>query len=120
MSIYKKSFVVADEHSAKHWASPQLDVFATPSMVAFMENTAYDYCEQKLDEGQTTVGAGLEVKHLAATKIGQEVEVVLTEVVEDGRLYHFTIEVYEGEKLIGTGKHSRAVIDLEKFLARLG
>lgn len=119
MSVYTKRFTVEDAHSAKHWASPDLDVFATPSMIAFMENTAYEYIQKDLDEGKTTVGTGLEVKHLAATKIGQEVEVVLAEVIEDGRLYHFTIEVYEGEKLIGKGKHSRAVIDLEKFLSRL-
>lgn len=120
MSIYQKTFTVQEAHSAKHWASSQLDVFSTPAMIAFMENTAYEYIQKDLDDHLTTVGAGIEAQHLAATKIGQEVTVVLDEVEHEGRFHHFVIEVYEGDKLIGKGKHSRAVIEIEKFLSRLG
>lgn len=119
MSIYSKSYVTTPEHSAMNWGSGSLNVLSTPSMIAFIENAAFLYCEEDLDVSATTVGAQISVQHLAATKIGKTVEVRILDVEKDGRRSRFNIEVYEGNKLIGKGEHTRVIIDIKKFLDKL-
>ena len=66
--IKGKQTVTADaSNSAKTMGSGSLDVFATPAMVALMEKTAVKSLEEVLEEGQTTVGIALDIKHSAAT-----------------------------------------------------
>lgn len=120
MAVYSKQFFVTEEHSAKHWASGDLNVLSTPTLIAFMENAAYEYVQNQLPAEKTTVGAMVSIQHLAPTKIGQTVDVIIQSVESDGKKYHFDIEAYEGEVLIGKGTHTRAVITTAKFLERLG
>lgn len=53
--------------------SGSLPVYATPAMVAFMEKTACALLAPYMEEGETTVGIGMEVKHLKATVKGRRV-----------------------------------------------
>ncbi|MGT2948114.1 thioesterase family protein [Streptococcus devriesei] len=119
MSIYSKSYTTAPKHSAMHLGSGCLNVLSTPSMTAFIENTAFLYCEEKLDVSETTVGAQITVQHLTPTKIGQAVDVRILEADKDGRRFHFKFEVYEGDKLIGKGEHTRVTVNIQKFLDKL-
>ncbi len=119
MSIYSKSYVTTPQHSAMNWGSGSLNILSTPSMIAFIENAAFLYCEEDLDVSKTTVGAQITVQHLAATKIGQTVEVKILAVEKDGHHTHFQIEVYEGDKLIGKGEHTRVTINIKRFLDKL-
>jgi predicted thioesterase len=59
------------------------------------------------------------VRHLAATPVGRIVtgEAAVTKV--DGRRVEFRVRATEGDKEIGVGSHSRAVIDMAKFARRL-
>ena len=69
----KKEIVVTKEKTAKSMCSGALDVYATPSMIALMEYTAFDSVASELDEGCGTVGTGLNIKHVAATPVGMKV-----------------------------------------------
>ena len=85
-------------------------VFGTPFMILLMELAAHDATEPLLEAGTTTVGFEVCVKHLAPTLPGATVvaSAVLREV--DGRKLLFDVECHEGEKLVGTGTHRRAVV----------
>lgn len=111
--------VVDHTNTAKFAGSGELDVFATPSMVALMEQTCQASVMSELEEGQGSVGTKLEISHDAATPIGMKVyaESVLTEV--DGRRLVFDVKAYDECGLIGQGKHERFIIWNEKFLARV-
>ena len=109
---------VVKENTAAAVGSGLLEVYATPSMIALIENTACTSVIPYLDEGCGTVGTELNVKHLAATPVGMTVRCE-TELVEvDRRRLVFTTKVYDDCGLIGEGRHERFIIDNEKFFAK--
>lgn len=110
--------VVVSELTAKKVKSGSLEVFATPSMIALIEQTACEICEKYLDEGQTTVGTKICVEHLAASVIGSEIVAKVKAIAIDGRKISFSAEVYDNAGLIGKGSHERFVVDEERFMSK--
>ena len=98
--------------------SGTLNVYATPAMIALIEETAWKSVAPYLEEGQSTVGTRLDVSHVAPTPLGMTVrcETELTEV--DGRRLVFAVNVYDEAGLIGKGTHERFIIMSEKFQAK--
>ncbi len=114
----RKEIVVTQEKTAKAMGSGTLDVFATPAMIALMENTAFESVAGELEEGSGTVGTALKVKHVAATPVGMKV-VCETELVEvDGRALTFSVKAFDEKGLIGEGEHERFIVFNEKFQAK--
>ncbi len=114
----KETVKVTDANTAVAMGSGDLEVFATPAMIALMEKTAANSVRGELDEGATTVGTLINVAHVAATPKGAEVycESVLTEV--DGRRLVFSVKAYDNAGLIGEGTHERFIVFAEKFMAK--
>jgi predicted thioesterase len=110
---------VAFKDTATAVASGLAEVFATPAMIALMENAAYTAVQPYLPEGYSTVGAEISVQHMAATPIGMKVraEAVLTQV--DGRKLTFFIEAFDEIDKIGEAAHVRFVVDSAKFTAKV-
>lgn len=108
--------IVTASNTAKAMGSGQLEVFATPAMVALMEEAAVNSLE--LPGGQSSVGTSLDIKHIAATPIGAKVYATAELVEIDRRRLVFSVEVYDEAGQIGVGKHERFVIDVEPFLAK--
>ena len=103
-------------NTAKAMGSGQLEVFATPAMVALMEQAAVNSLE--LPVGQSSVGTLLDIRHTAATPLGAKV-FATSELVEiDRRRLVFTVQVMDEAGQIGVGKHERYIIDVEPFLAK--
>ena len=98
--------------------SGNLDGFATPAMIALIEETAWRSVAPFLDPGQGTVGTKLEISHLAATPLGMKVScrTELTEV--DRRRLVFKAEVFDASGKVGEGTHERFIVENEKFLSR--
>ena len=117
-----KTFVIEKEvtalDTAKVFGSGELEVLATPKMIALMEEASYKCVADGLDTGSSTVGTYLDVKHLAATPVGMKVRVESTLDAVDGRKLTFTVKAYDEAGLIGEGKHERFVIFSEKFVAK--
>ena len=111
--------IVTPGMSAARVGSGLVDVFATPMLVALVEQTCYESVLPHLDEGQGTVGTLVNVSHLSATPIGRRVwcDSELTDV--DRRRLVFTIKAYDDAGLIGEGTHERFVIDTAKFMDKL-
>ena len=84
--------------------------FATPAMIGLMEITCHRSVERLLPEGHTTVGYEVHVRHLSPTAPGRTI-VVTTRLAEvKGNKLHFDVECREGDKLLGSGIHKRAVV----------
>lgn len=109
---------VTEEMTAKVMGSGELSVYATPSMIAFMENTASKSVQGELEEGQGTVGTLINVKHVAATPVGMEVTCETTLVEVDRKRLVFEVKAFDEAGLIGEGTHERFIIDSEKFFAK--
>lgn len=110
--------VVTEKLTAKEMGSGELAVYATPAMIALMEETAYKSVTAELEDGMGTVGTLMNVKHVSASPVGMEItcETELTGV--DGRRLVFTVKAYDTKGLIGEGVHERFVIVNEKFQAK--
>ena len=110
--------LVTEELSAGAMGSGELPVYATPAMLALVEETAWKSVAPALEPGQGTVGTKLAFSHLAATPLGRKVhcETLLTEI--DRRRLVFTAEVWDEAGKIGEGTHERFIVDSEKFLAK--
>ena len=111
---------VSPEETAAKVASGTLDVYGTPMMIAFMEKTSFDLAEKELGEGESTVGISVNIKHNKANKIGDEVVCESTLVKVDGRRLVFDVKVTHNGVVVGEGTHERFIINVEKFLAKLG
>ncbi len=110
---------VTPQNTAAAMGSGDMPVFATPAMVALMENAAMLAVAGALPEGATTVGAELNVTHIKPSGLGTEViaSAVVTEV--DERKITFTVGARDAEGLIGEGTHVRFVVDRARFLAKV-
>lgn len=111
--------VVAENNTAIALGSGDMPVFATPAMMALMENAAMLAVAGELPEGSTTVGGHIESSHIRPTKIGDAVRAVAEVIKVDGKKIFFKVTAYAGDDVIGEGEHLRFVVDKEKFLSRL-
>lgn len=110
---------VTAANTALTMGSGDMEVFATPAMVALMENAAMKAVAPHLPEGSTTVGAMMQTSHIKPSAPGEIVtaEAVLQEV--DGRKLTFRVTASDSEGTIGEGIHIRYIVDRERFLSRL-
>lgn len=107
--------VVTEEKTARNMGSGELEVFATPAMIALVEETAWKSVAPALEEGQGSVGTKLDVAHIAATPVGMKVWCD-TELVEiDRRRLVFSVVVFDEAGKIAEGTHERFIVDSAKF-----
>jgi predicted thioesterase len=114
----KNEITVTQDKTAKAMCSGALDVYATPAMIALMENTAFESVAPYLEPGSGTVGTALNVKHVSATPVGMKVTCETELVKVDGRALTFSVKAYDEAGLIGEGEHERFIIYEEKFQAK--
>ena len=111
----QKETIVTKQNTAAGIGSGSLEVFSTPVMILLMEESCFMSVADKLDEGFTTVGISVNVKHLSATPLGMKI-VVKSELTKvDGRALKFKVEAYDEKGLIGEGIHERFIVNNEKF-----
>lgn len=113
-----QEIVVTEALTAAAFGSGTLPVYATPAMIALMENTAYKSVEEYLEEGSGTVGTLMNVKHMAATPVGMKVTCETELMKVEGRALTFSVKAYDECGLIGEGTHERFIIIEEKFLGK--
>ena len=116
---YTSTTVVNNNNTAKALGSGDMDVFATPAMVALMENAAMNAVAPHLEEGQTTVGTQISTSHIKASALGATITATAVLTAVDGRSLTFTITARDGENIIGEGIHTRFIVDRERFLSKL-
>jgi predicted thioesterase len=93
--------------------------YGTPSMILDIEHTCRELILEHADAGEDSVGMEVAVKHLAPTLLGMTVEITVRVVAVDGRKLSFEAVVEDQLDKVGTGTHTRFVIDKSKTLERL-
>lgn len=116
---FTSTVVVTQENSAAALGSGFLPVFATPAMVALMENAAMKAVAPVLEQGATTVGSEINTSHIKPSPIGATVSATATLVAVEGRKLTFDVEARDEVGLIGKGTHVRFIVDAERFMAKL-
>ena len=109
---------VNENNTANAVWSGALEVFATPMMIALMEQAACEYLADGMVPGQTSVGTEINVSHTAASPIGTEIIATATIEAIFGRKVEFTVTASDSSGEIGRGKHTRFIVDTEKFMKK--
>lgn len=116
---YTQEIIVAHKDTAAVYGSGSLEVFATPAMVALMENTAIGCLEGLLEPNMDTVGIEINVQHTKASGVGQKITCQATIIEVDGRRIRFEIDARDEKGAIGHAIHDRFIIQPEKFMSKL-
>lgn len=111
---------VSADNTALALGSGDMEVFATPAMVALMENAAMKAVASALPEGSTTVGTAMQTSHSKASKMCATITASARLVEIDGRRLRFEVKAWDEAGTIGEGEHTRFVVDRERFLSKLG
>ena len=109
----RSAATVAAGNTAAAMGSGDLAVFATPAMVALMENAAMTAVAGELPEGATTV------THIKPSGLGAEITATAVLAEVEGRKLTFNVGARDAEGLIGEGIHVRYIVDREKFMAKV-
>lgn len=117
---YSQVITVREQDSAIAMGSGTLMVFATPAMIAYMENTALKMVESDLPAGSETVGIEMNAKHTKASAIGAKITISAKITEIDGRRIVYAIEAKDEKgDLIGSADHQRFIVDAERFMSKL-
>jgi fluoroacetyl-CoA thioesterase len=106
---------VTEQLTAVSVRSGLVSAYATPSMLALMENASVTAIQKSLSKGQTSVGVEVTVKHLAATPVGVRVRARAEVLAIDGRRVTFKVEAWDPQEKIGEGTHARVIVDAARF-----
>lgn len=116
--IFTVETSVKEQDTARAVGSGELEVLATPKMCALMEESAYKCIADELDEGCSSVGTMLEIKHVSATPVGMKVRAVATVIAVEDRKITFELKAYDEIGIIGEGRHERFIVKSDKFVAK--
>ena len=116
---YESTVVVSPSNTAATLGSGDMDVFATPAMVALMENAAMLAVAAHLPEGSATVGTQMNTSHIKASPLGATITASAELTAVEGRKLTFAVKAWDEKGTIGEGVHTRFVVDRERFLSKL-
>jgi fluoroacetyl-CoA thioesterase len=116
--VGEASIIVDSTNLATAFGSGAIDVFATPALVALMEQAASLAVEPALAAGMITVGTRVDVRHLAATAAGDTVRARAELVEIDRRRLVFRVEAFDSVERVGEGTHERMIVDRQRLLER--
>lgn len=116
---YESQTVVSTTNTAKTLGSGDMEVFATPAMIALMENAAMMAVAPHLDEGASTVGIEMASSHIKASPIGATITAYAELISAEGRKLSFKVKAWDEQGVIGEGNHTRFVVDRERFLSKV-
>lgn len=111
--------IVVDRERTIDFMGENARVYATPMLVRDIELTARELLLGHLDAGEDSVDTRIELDHLAATLLGQTVELKITVVELNGRAVVLDVEGHDGVDAICRGRHHRFIVDVAKTEQRL-
>jgi fluoroacetyl-CoA thioesterase len=115
----KREITVTPDKTATAFGSGNAEVFATPAMIALMEQTAMDSVSSLIPSTSITVGTAVTIQHVRATGVGARVSCRTVLASVEGRKLTFSVEAFDESGLIGKGTHVRYVVDKEVFMNSL-
>lgn len=116
---HDRTLTVADDHTATTVGSGDVEVLATPALLALAEAACCDAVADDLTDTETSVGTWSEVEHLQPVAVGGTVCAHATLVGHHGRRLEFTVNVEHDGDTVARVRHRRMLVDRERFLAGL-
>ncbi|GHU25402.1 thioesterase [Spirochaetia bacterium] len=114
----EKSVLVTLKNTASALGSGGLDIFATPSLIALMEEACVVALEGCIPAGSSSVGGSVEIRHIAPSPLGATVTAVGELIGINKNRLSFRVEAYDAAGKVGEGTHTRFIIDNALFLVK--
>ncbi|MFJ3371512.1 thioesterase family protein [Pseudomonas sp. NPDC086251] len=111
--------LIVDRERTISFLGEDLRIYATPRLVDDIEQTCLDYLLGFVGEGENTVGAAVDIRHVGATLLGMSVSIVATVTRIEGRSVTFNIEVRDDVELVATAAHTRVMVNVAKLRSRV-
>ena len=111
--------LIVDKERTISFLGEDLRIYATPRLVDDIEQTCLDYLLTYLDDGENTVGAAVDIRHVGAALLGMSVSIVATITRIEGRSVTFNVEVRDDVELVATAAHTRVVVNVAKLRTRV-
>ncbi len=108
---------VQEADLATNWRN-DVPVLATPVLLWLGELAAMRAIDGTLEPGMMTLGYGHDMRHLAPTPKGWRVTLEAELVSIKDKILTFRIEGRDGEGIIASGTHTRAIVGKARFLDR--
>ena len=109
---------ITDENTTRHLSGVR--VFTTPHLVALLEHTCMKAIEPYFEDGESSVGIGINMRHLAGTPKGVKVRATCRSVeVKKGRILTFAVEAYDDQEKVADGTHWRAIVQMDEVATRM-
>ncbi|MEG2336177.1 MAG: thioesterase family protein [Bacteroidales bacterium] len=118
-TVLTKKIIVQSNDTAKVYGSGTLDVFATPAMIALMENVAYNAIQAFLPNGMGSVGISIHAEHIKASPVGTQIECTASVEKIEGRKVFFKIHANDEHAEIGTATHLRYIVNNMDFMQKI-
>ncbi len=116
-AAHSRDFDTMPAQSAHAVGNTGVDVVSSVTLIGFIEIACYEIIRPGFEGSEASVGIGFNFTHLAPAPIGARITVKARLIAIDGRKFEFETEVLDGGRLLMTGTHRRAIIDLERFRA---
>jgi predicted thioesterase len=115
----KATVLVSDSNTAEVFGNAGAKVYATPMLVALMEQAAIDSIRSTLLPGEGSVGTKVEMSHTAATPVGMLVTARAELVEVAGKKMVFDVVASDEMETVGKCRHERYIIsNMPAFLAK--
>ena len=116
---YTSKVTVDNHNTAVAMGSGEMDVFATPALVALMENAAMEAVKSGIPEEYTTVGSMIQTTHIKPSALGETVTATATLTEVEDRKLTFDVVASDTKGIVGRGTHVRYIVDREHFMGKL-
>jgi predicted thioesterase len=113
------SLQVTDDDTATAFHSGDVDVLATPRVVALAEEASILAIDGSLEKGTTTVGYRVQFDHLAPVAPGGTVQAEATLESVEGKRLTFRVSVTDTHGgLVAAGRITRVSVERSRFLEK--
>ena len=116
---YQSQTRVEEWMTAEKSGNKGVDVLSTPILLQLIEQAAVECLSPTLAPDQISLGAYIELTHLAPTPVGFIVRTEVEVIGVDGRRINFAVAAFDEREKIAEGSHERYIMDRPKFLANL-
>ncbi len=111
--------IEVDGERAVGFLGKGLVVYGSPEMIRDIEWTCRDFMQEHADEGENSVGIGIDITHSAATPLGMWVDIKATVTKVKGRLVTFEVVLRDAVEEVARGTHYRAMVTVDDLRRRL-
>ncbi|MFJ3487793.1 thioesterase family protein [Pseudomonas sp. NPDC090202] len=116
---YFERHLTVDRERTISFLGDDLRIYATPRLVDDIEQACLDFLLTFLGEGENSVGAAVDIRHVGATLEGMSVTILASVTRIEGRSVTFNVEVRDEVELVATAAHTRVVINVAKLRSRV-